>query len=93
MSSFTTADGKTHQLGDVWFAKDVQPQQPEHAQTTPVSLGDVLAAPTTPVLAAAAPAEPAHTPPPDQPDAHLAALDRKLAEEEEQRRNSGTPWI
>lgn len=93
VSSYTTTDGKQHQMADVWFAKDVQPQT-THDDKPTVSLHDVLAPATTLLLAGAT--EPVHdaaktgTP----PDAHLAAVDRKLAEEEELRRNNhGGQWI
>ena len=49
-TSYTTADGSTHDVADVWFAKDVQPQTAEAAPT--VSLGDLLTAPADALLGA-----------------------------------------
>jgi hypothetical protein len=95
VSSYTTTDGAKHDMADVWFAKDVQPQKAEET-TTKVSLTDVLAPAAGALLgsehidlAKAADAAPAVN-----ADAHLAALDRKMAEEDELRRNSnGGNWI
>jgi hypothetical protein len=92
ISSYTTTDGSSHQMADVWFAKDVQPQTAEAAAT--VSLIDVLAAPSdallgaTPVDIASRAAQL-----PTAPDAQLAAIDRKLADEDELRRNNGGQWL
>jgi hypothetical protein len=87
VSSFTTTDGKQHQMADVWFAKDVQPQKSEH-EAPPPKLGDLLADAHTQMPGHEhldlSKAPPVH----HMPDVHLAALDRKLQEEEEQRRNA-----
>jgi len=55
-SSYTTADGSTHAMADVWFAKDSTSSDPSSSVTSsqpPVaapSLGDLLAAPASDVL-------------------------------------------
>jgi hypothetical protein len=92
VSSYTKTDGSTHQVADVWFAKDVQPQTAE--ETAKVSLHDVLAPPSDPLLGGA-PVDLAKAGGPTHggPDAHLAAIDRKLADEDEQRRNTGGSWL
>jgi len=41
VSSYTTADGKHHEMADVWFAK---------AQAAPPALGDLLAAPSADLM-------------------------------------------
>jgi len=118
ISSYTTTDGKEHQMADVWFTKDVQPQTTE--TTTKVSITDVLAPATTVVAgtetvdqakaadaasstaattasttatttATAATTDTAATT--VTVDQHLAAVDRKLAEEEELRRAAGQAWL
>ena len=94
VSSYTTTDGSQHQMADVWFAKDVQPQKADDAQA-PVTLTDVLA-PAAGALLAAEPvdlAKAGHAAAATGADAHLAAIDRKLAEEEELRRNNGGALI
>jgi hypothetical protein len=131
ISSYTTTDGKEHQMADVWFTKDVQPQTTE--TTTKVSITDVLAPATTVVAgtetvdqakaadaASSTAATAAATTAASTADAsathaatatthaaattdaavttvtvdqHLAAIDRKLAEEEELRRAGGTAWL
>jgi hypothetical protein len=54
-SSYTTADGATHAMADVWFAKDASSgassaaAAPHDTSPTP-SLGDLLAAPATELL-------------------------------------------
>ena len=50
VSSFTKSDGSQHALADVWFAKDVAPQQADKA--APATLGDLLAAPSAELLPA-----------------------------------------
>ena len=91
VSSYTKTDGSTHEVADVWFAKDVQPQT--NAEPTKVSLADVLAPPSEALLGGA-PADLAKAGThPTGPDAHLAAIDRKLAEDDEQRRNNGGNWL
>ena len=78
-------------MADVWFAKDVQPQTA--AEAAKVSLSDVLAPPSDALLGGAAvDLAKAGGPTHGGPDAHLAAIDRKLAEEDEQRRNAGGQW-
>jgi hypothetical protein len=135
ISSYTTTDGKQHEMADVWFTKDVQPQTTETKTT--VSLTDVLAPATATVpgteavdqakaadaastaaagtVAAvatdatatatatdgaathtvAATTDTAATASTATPtiDPHLAAIDRKLLEEEELRRAAGTAWM
>lgn len=49
LSTFTRVDGSQQVLTDVWFAKDVVPQQTD--LVTPVTLGDLLAAPAAELLA------------------------------------------
>ena len=90
MSSYTTTDGGKHDMADVWFAKDLQPQTATTAST--VSLTDVLAAPSDPLLGAA-PVDLTKAALPTSPDVHLAAIDRKLAEDDELRRNNGGNWV
>ncbi|MBL8275103.1 MAG: hypothetical protein JNL93_00235, partial [Pelomonas sp.] len=91
VSSYTSTDGSNHQVADVWFTKDVQPQT--SAETAKVSLHDVLAPPSEALLGGT-PAELAKAGmPAGGPDAHLAAIDRKLAEDDEQRRNNGSNWL
>ena len=111
ISSYTTTDGKEHQMADVWFAKDVQPQSTETKAT--VSLTDVLAPATAAVpgtehvdqakaadaasstAAVAATTDAATTAAAASPtvDHHLAAIDRKLVEEEELRKAAGNIWL
>jgi hypothetical protein len=69
----------------------VQPQQAEAPAT--VSLTDVLAAPGEALLVAAADLAKAALVPATGVDAHVAAIDRKLAEEDELRRSNSGNWI
>jgi len=48
-SSYTTADGATHDMADVWFTKDT-PATTAAATTTTPALSDLLAAPATDLL-------------------------------------------
>jgi hypothetical protein len=91
VSSYTTTDGSKHDVADVWFTKDVQPQKPDDGKDATVSLHDVLAPPSAPLLGAEH-VDLAHAAgvPAGSADAHLAAIDRKLAEEDEHRRNNGS---
>jgi hypothetical protein len=92
VSSYKTADGSQHQMADVWFAKDVAPQKADDGKES-VGLHDVLAPPTTPLLGGVEHLDLSKTAMlPHTPDIHAAALDRKLAEEDEQRRNA-SPWL
>ena len=50
VSNYTKADGSQHAVADVWFAKDVAPEQAD--KPTPATLGDLLAAPGTELLPA-----------------------------------------
>jgi len=93
VSSYTTADGAKHDMADVWFTKDVQPQKPHDDKEASVSLHDVLAPPTAPLLGAEHVDLAKAALVPTSPDAHLAAIDRKLAEDDEHRRNNGGNWI
>lgn len=88
VSSYTTTDGSKHVVADVWFTKDVQPQKPDDGKDATVNLHDVLAPPSTPLLGGEHVDLAKATIPAASPDAHLAAIDRKLAEEEEHRRNN-----
>jgi hypothetical protein len=47
-SSYTTADGTSHQMADVWFTKDVTPATT--AETATPGLHELLAAPATDLL-------------------------------------------
>ena len=92
VSSFTTTDGKNHDLADVWFAKDVKPQT-AHDDKTSLALNDVLAPASNPLLGAEHVDLAKTALLPELPDVHLASVDRKLAEEDEHRRNLGGQWI
>ena len=84
ISGYKTADGVNHQMADVWFAKDVTPASTETKTT--VSLGDLLAAPSSNLLmdAASAVAKPAA----DTTEVnHLAMIDRRLLDDDEFKRN------
>ncbi|HEX2009666.1 MAG TPA: heme utilization protein, partial [Roseateles sp.] len=48
VSGYTKADGSSHAMADVWFAKDVAPDS--GTLEAPVQLGDVLAAPAAQTL-------------------------------------------
>ena len=48
VSTFTKADGSQHAVADVWFAKDVAPEQAN--KPAPATLGDLLTAPATELL-------------------------------------------
>ena len=48
-SSYTTADGATHQMADVWFGKDTSAATTTTTASTP-ALSDLLAAPATDLL-------------------------------------------
>jgi hypothetical protein len=50
VSSYTKDDGSQHAVADVWFAKDVAPEQAD--KSAPATLGDLLAAPATELLPA-----------------------------------------
>jgi len=87
VSDYKKSDGSTHALTDVWFAREGG----GGGNTPPVSLGDVLAAPTTPVLHEGAPAggAPAGTPSNGLQVSHL--LIAKRPEDDDQQ--SATPLI
>jgi hypothetical protein len=80
LSSYTTADGVVHQLGDVWFAKDK-----DGMPATDVQLGDLLAQPEAALLGGSA----AGTPVPSAPGAgtpDLVQLRLKPLDEDENNR-------
>ncbi len=49
-SSYTTSDGATHAMADVWFARDGASGTAPTTHATPPALGDLLSAPPTDVL-------------------------------------------
>ncbi|HEY8878420.1 MAG TPA: hypothetical protein VIN03_12705, partial [Roseateles sp.] len=93
VSSYTTTDGGKHEVADVWFTKDVQPQKADDGKDATVSLHDVLALPSGPLMGGEPVDLSKATVPHAGADAHLAAIDRKLAEDDEHRRNNGGNWI
>ena len=78
VSSYTKSDGSQHLMADVWVAKDTAP-----AGEATVSLGELLAAPSSDLLApAGGGAAPAHgTPAASQAMTH-AVIDRRLQDDE-----------
>jgi hypothetical protein len=87
VSDYKTADGSSHALTDVWFAREGGAE----GAAAPVSLGDVLAAPSAPVLqeAVSAGGSPAGTPSNGLQVSHL--LIAKRPEDDDQQ--SATPLI
>ncbi|MDC8774586.1 heme utilization protein, partial [Paucibacter sp. hw8] len=87
VSGYKTADGGTHQMADVWFAKDVSPNG-EPSKASP-ALTDLLAAPSENLLVQD---DGKHIAPSmgDKPsELHHALLERKLIEDEENHRLNG----
>ncbi|WP_158081002.1 hypothetical protein, partial [Pelomonas sp. KK5] len=103
ISGYKTADGVTHEMADVWFAKDVTPASTTTADAkSTVSLGDVLAAPASTTLPGAADhaataASTATTAAASSTDTssshHQTLLEQKLLQDEEERKRHSGPLI
>ena len=74
VSSFTKADGSQHVMADVWFARDVAPEQAP--VPTPATLGELLSTPAADLLPApAGPPAPADAAPGIAPVLPRASID------------------
>jgi len=96
-SSYTTADGATHAMADVWFAKDGTASTSasaaaasSHESTSTPSLGDLLAAPATELLPGGEPAHVARVHTADHASTALAhgLLDARRLDDDEAGRHA-----
>ncbi|MCV2357227.1 hypothetical protein LNV09_24040 [Paucibacter sp. B2R-40] len=87
VSGYKTSDGATHQMADVWFAKDVKPGE-KSGEPTP-ALNDLLAAPSEHLLVQNEASKTDTSVVGKPSELHHALLERKLIEDEENNRANG----